>query len=250
VDPIVKANQSVWNAASQKHVREYQEHLDLARDAVLFDHELAVLGELLRTGPVVVHLQSGQGVDDHGLVHAGARTVTSVDYSAVAASAAQRRADELNAPINYVIAEVPRTPLADGCADLVYTGKGALMWLSDLDAWAAEVTRLLRPGGHFFVHESHPAIALWSWDEDEPRIRPDRSYFADQLINDSFPANGAIEWQWTLGQIVNALVNAGLVIDRLDEHPEPFWKPGDGYQAAAWNGRLPNTFSLLAHRPA
>jgi len=31
------------------------------------------------------------------------------------------------------------------------------------------------------------------------------------------------------------------------EYPEPFWRP-DGVDATAWQGRLPNTFSLLAQR--
>lgn len=249
MDPITKANQQVWDDASQKHIREYAEHLGQARTARLFDHELAVIGALLGKGPDVVHLLSGHGIDDHAMLHAGARSVTSVDYSQVAVSAAQRRADELGAPIRYLVGTVPGAPLSDGCTDLVYTGKGALIWMSDIAAWAAEVVQLLKPGGSFFVHESHPAVALWTWDEDQPRIRPDRSYFASTLINDTFPARGAVEWQWTLGQVINALISAGMIIDRLDEHPEPFWRPAD-VQAAAWDGRLPNTFSLLAHRPA
>jgi SAM-dependent methyltransferase len=53
---------------------------------------------------------------------------------------------------------VPGVPLADGVADLVYTGKGALIWMPDIGAWAREAARLLRPGGHLFVYEGHPAV--------------------------------------------------------------------------------------------
>jgi hypothetical protein len=45
-------------------------------------------------------------------------------------------------------------------------------------------------------------VTLWTWDEDLPRIREDRSYFGRSHVNDTFPARGAVEWQWTLGQIV------------------------------------------------
>lgn len=249
MDPTVRNNQVVWDGASHKHVREYAEHLEQARTEVLPDRELAVIADLLRRHPEVVHLQSGHGVDDHALVRAGARRVTGVDFSRVAVEAARRRAEELAAPIEYLVAELPPAPLADACCDLVYTGQGALPWMRDLRAWAQDAARLLRPGGHLFIDESHPAITLWTWDEDEPRIRPDRSYFEDHHVNDSFPADGAVEWQWTLGQTVNAIIGAGLIIRRLDEHPEPFWQPGD-VQAAAWDGRLPNTFCLLAQKPA
>jgi hypothetical protein len=57
----------------------------------------------------------------------------------------------------------------------VYTGKGALIWLDDIGAWAREAARLLRPDGHLFVYEGHPAVPLWTWDEAAPRIRGDRA---------------------------------------------------------------------------
>jgi SAM-dependent methyltransferase len=173
--------------------------------------------------------------------------VAGVDYSAVAAGAAQRRADELGLACQYIVSMVPGVPLADGIADLVYAGKGALIWMPDIDAWAREAIRLLRPGGHLFVYEGHPAVPLWTWDEDRPGIRDDRSYFAGSHVNESFPARGATEWQWTLGQIVTAVVTAGMELLSLGEYPEPFWRPG-GVSAAAWDGRLPNSFSLLARR--
>jgi SAM-dependent methyltransferase len=227
-------------------VREYDDLLaQAATGESLCGTERDLLRQILRRAPEVVHLQSGNGLDDVALVKAGARSVVGVDYSRVAAGAAQRRADELGVACRYLLAAVPRVPLAGASADLVYTGKGALIWMPDLAAWAREVARLLRPSGHLFVYEAHPAVPLWTWDADVPRIRADRGYFARSHVNDSFPGNGAVEWQWTLGQIVTAVVRAGLEIRHLGEHPEPFWRAG-GVTAAAWNGRLPNTFSLLA----
>ena len=91
--------------------------------------------------PEVVHLQSGHGLEDAALVQASAKSVIGVDYSAVAASAAQQRADELAIACRYLVGAVPAVPLADGAAELVYTGKGALIWMPDLDAWAREAAR-------------------------------------------------------------------------------------------------------------
>jgi len=245
----MRANRVAWETASQKHVRESRDLLaQAAAGSSLVDTERELLQGVLRRAPEVVHLQSGHGLDDVALVAAGARSVVGIDYSEVAVGAAQRRANELHVRCRYVIAAVPEVPLVDAGADLVYTGKGALIWLPDLTEWAREVARLLRPSGHLFVYEAHPAVPLWTWDADAPRIRPDRSYFARRHVNDTFPASGAVEWQWTLGQIVNAVAGAGMEILHLGEHPEPFWRAG-GVAAAAWNGRLPNTFSLLARRP-
>lgn len=246
---VVRMNRAVWESASYKHVREYD---DLLRQALTGESltvaELEMLGPILRRGPTVVHLQSGHGLDDIALVKAGADRVIGVDYSNVAASAAARRAWQLDLPCAYVVAELPPAPLNDGCADLVYTGKGALIWMPDISAWANDAARLLTHRGHLFVHEAHPMVPLYDWDPGEARIRSDRGYFNRSHVNDTFPAQGAVEWQWNMGEIITAITCAGLTIRELREHPEPFWRPDD-IAAAAWDGRLPNTFSLLAQRP-
>jgi SAM-dependent methyltransferase len=249
VDRTTRANRVAWETASEKYVREYEDLLARATTgASLIDTERHLLDDVLQREPEVVHLQSGHGLDDVALVHAGAKSVVGVDYSVVSVGAAQRRATEIGVACRYVVATVPGVPLAGASADLVYTGKGALIWMSDLEAWARDIVRLLRPSGHLFVYEAHPAVPLWTWDTDQPRIRPDRSYFGRSHVNDTFPGNGAVQWQWTLGQIVTTLVDAGMEILHLGEHPEPFWRAG-GITASAWDGRLPNSFSLLARRP-
>nr|MDT0657209.1 class I SAM-dependent methyltransferase [Micromonospora sp. DSM 115978] len=249
MDPITAANRHAWEAASQKHVREYDDLRAQAADgSTLVDTERDLLREILRKRPDVVHLQSGNGTDDVALVRAGARSVVGVDYSEVAARAAQRRATDLGVACRYVIGLLPGAPLAPGCADLVYTGKGALIWMPDLGRWVQDVVRLLRPSGHLFIHEEHPAASLWSWDADEPRVRADRSYFGAGYVNDNFPGGGAVQWHRTLGEVVTTVAAAGLRILHLDEYAEPFWRPG-GVSAAAWTGRLPNSFALLARRP-
>ncbi|MGH3164934.1 MAG: class I SAM-dependent methyltransferase [Trebonia sp.] len=246
MDRTTKANQAAWNAASHKHIREYDDLLAAAAaGSSLIGLERDVLSPILSRSPAVVHVQSGNGTDDAALIQAGAASVVGVDYSEVAVRAAQRRAGDLGVAVRYVLGEVPRTPLASGSADLVYTGKGALIWMPDLAAWANEIARLLRPSGHLFIYEMHPAVVLWTWDEDRPRIREDRDYFGRSHVNDTFPAHGAVQWQWRLGDVVTALATAGLETLHLGEYAEPFYRWG-GVSAAAWEGRLPNSFSLLA----
>jgi SAM-dependent methyltransferase len=238
---------AAWAIASRKYEDEYDEHLDEARTVTLLPEEVAALGDLV-VGADVVHPMSGHGLDDIALARLGARSVHGLDYSEAALSSAQRRADELGLPCRYTRATMPESGLDDACADLVYTGKGALIWVPDLAAFFAEVHRLLRADGWFYVYEAHPLVPLWAWDPDEARVRPDRSYFAPSHVNDSFPANGAVERQHTLSEIVMTCRRAGFEIEHLDEHPEPFWRPGYLDTAAAWDGRLPNSFSLLARR--
>ena len=55
-------------------------------------------------------------------------------------------------------------------------------------------------------------MILWTWDEDRPRIREDRSYFGRSHVNDTFPGRGAVEWQWTLAEIITAVAAAGMLL--------------------------------------
>lgn len=237
---------AAWAIASRKYEDEYAEHLELARTVELLPAEVDALSGIV-DGADVVHPMSGHGLDDIALARLGARSVHGLDYGEAAVSSAQRRADELGLPCRYTRAAMPESGLDVACADLVYTGKGALIWLADLPAFFAEAHRLLRPGGRFYVYEAHPLVPLWDWDPDEIRVRADRGYFAPSHVNDSYPGNGAVERQHTLSGIVMACQRAGFEIEHLDEYPEPFWYPG-GVTAAAWDGRVPNTFGLLARR--
>jgi hypothetical protein len=81
-------NHAAWDAVSEKYWREYDDLLVRARAGEsLVEVEREVLRPLLAARPDVVHLQSGDGIDDHALVRAGARSVVGVDYSRRAAAA-------------------------------------------------------------------------------------------------------------------------------------------------------------------
>lgn len=240
------ATRQAWASASEKYENEAVELLEQARTYRLVDVEEEVLAAEVR-GAAVVHPMSGHGLDDLALARLGASSVLGLDYSPAALRSAQQRADALGLPCSYREAELPATGLPDGSADLVYTGKGALIWVADLHGYLAEMHRILRPGGAFFVYEAHPLVPLWTWDTDEARVRRDRSYFAPGHVNDTFPARGAFEHQRTLAQMVTGVLEAGFAVEHLAEHPDPFWR-WDDLRAAAWDGRLPNTYSLLARR--
>lgn len=79
-----------WEAASQKHVREYDDLLaQAAAGSSLTGTERDLLRAILHCSPEVVHLQSGHGLDDIALVQAGAKSVVGIDYSQTAVRAAR-----------------------------------------------------------------------------------------------------------------------------------------------------------------
>ncbi|HZU72216.1 MAG TPA: class I SAM-dependent methyltransferase [Acidimicrobiales bacterium] len=260
MDPRVGQNRVAWDVAAQKYVTETESLLEASRrrPASLSPQEETILAPLLSGARLVIHLQTGDGLDDVDLARSDV-TVVGVDFSLVATKASADRARQVGLPIHYVVGDCAAVPLRTALADLVYTGKGALNWIPDLQAWAHQVAGLLCPGGRLFIFEAHPASALWTLDPDEAGLVAGADYFPSTRINTSFPASAihrygpggleALEWQWSLADVVNAVVGAGLAIEHLGEYPEPFWRPSGAPDAAAWGGRLPNTFSLLARRP-
>ena len=142
-------------------------------------------------GKHVLHLSCGTGEATAELAGLGA-LVTGVDGSAEAVAAARKRAPA----VAFVQGDPNQLPveLRRGRFDVVYSAIG------DLEPWAAGIAAALRAGGELIVHDEHPVLAclddMLHWRED---------YFA--------PGSRR------LGELVTALVSAGLVIQSIEELP-------------------------------
>ncbi|BDI32378.1 methyltransferase [Capsulimonas corticalis] len=219
----------------------------------LLESEQQLLGDLAPWCRRAIHLQCSGGLDALSLLRQGAAEVVGVDISEGLLASARRKAAAIDAPAAWYCSDLLQTPtVLNGTADLVYTGKGALCWMMDLAAWADVVARVLAPGGRVFILEGHPLD--WIWDKNAPGYLLDQehgNYFSTELRERLFSrvTQATPRYrQWTLGEVVNSVINAGLVLDQLHEYPEPFWDqfphiPHDTLR------RLPHTFALLAHKP-
>ena len=262
---LLRSTEAAWDRAAAKYRAEFEGDVALLRGGghALLAPEVEFLGDL-STCRVAVHLQCSHGLDALSLLNLGVTEVIGVDVSREMLALAARKGEAVGARASWIHADVLALPPAlDGCADLVYTGKGALPWVSDLARWAEAVVRLLKPGGRFFMHEGHPLNWIWEPGVPQHQLRADgRGYFeATPHANDDFPARAveahtpigegvplAWEYQWTIGQVVTALCAAGLVVARLAEHADHFW-PQFRAISAQDQARLPHAYSLLARRP-
>jgi len=172
-------------------------------------------------GRRVLHLGCGDGEATVELAGLGA-LVTGVDADATALADARAREPEL--PWLHGDAEHLPAELQRGRADLVVAGPRSLAGAAELDAWAAGLAVALRPGGELLLDAEHPAARcldeVLRWRED---------YFAPGGPPD-------------VGEIVSAVIDAGLVVRRVEELPEyPPMRP----QASRAPGRL----LVLAAKP-
>ena len=142
---------AAWDEAAERYEGWFDEAVELIRaggsNLLPVEHDL--IGDLHGRCRRAIHLQCAGGRDTLSLWNLGADEVVGVDFSPRmldAGGAADRPRPAR--PARWVEADVLDTPHdLDGTGDLVYTGRGAILWLQDLDAWAAVLRRLLAPGG-------------------------------------------------------------------------------------------------------
>ena len=271
----IAANQANWNERATLHaardgsgyeVQQFIADRSALSEVVKFD--LPLLGDI--TGKRAVHLQCHIGTDTLSLARLGAH-VTGLDFSPHAVAEARQLVSETGDAVEFVQSDVRRAHevLPNGAFDLVYTGIGALCWLPKIGEWAEVVAALLAPGGSLFIREGHPI--LWAMDEtlnDDLHLR--FNYFEhdeplewdddESYVETSAPLQSTktYEWNHSLGEIVTALITAGLRIDLLVEHDSVPWEalPGqmverteNEWALAERSGVMPLTYTLRASKP-
>jgi SAM-dependent methyltransferase len=258
------SNRRAWDEAAERYEAWFDEAVALIRsgESNLFPVEERLIGDLRGRCRRAIHLQCAGGRDTLSLWNLGADEVVGVDFSPRMLELAGRLSDATGAPADWILADVLETPHhLDASADLIYTGRGSLIWIQDLDAWAEVVVRLLSPTGRFVMFEGHPAEWLFDVGPDGRWIATEYNYFAgpeasrgwdpayiDRLsIPDSEQA-----WKfaraWTLGEVVTALASAGLRIDQLAEHPVDWWGGHDDALPGELE-RIPLSFSIVGRPP-
>ena len=118
--------------------------------------------------------------------------------------------------------------------DVVFTSHGTIVWLSDLRPWARTIAGALKPGGTFFIADSHPFTWMFDETSTEPALRFRYEYFTRDAFREEVKGSYAVPdadfqhdsycWQHDFGEIVSSLAEAGLTIVSLRECPYLFWK--------------------------
>lgn len=257
------ANRGAWDEAAERYEGWFDEAVELIKSggSNLFPVEEALIGDLRGWCHRGIHLQCAGGRDTLSLWNLGAEEVVGIDFSARMLDLARRLSDTVAAPAHWIESDVLDTPAElDGTGDLVYTGRGALLWVHDLDGWAAVVDRLLAPGGRFVLFDGHPAEWLFDVGPDGRWVVTDYDYFAGpeaskgwapEYIDRLSIADAAQQWKfaraWTIGEVVTALLRAGVEIEQVAEYPVDWWS-GHADALPEERGRIPLSFSVVATR--
>jgi SAM-dependent methyltransferase len=268
MDSYVDANRRLWDQWTDDHEKSAFYDLEGFRAGKdrLRSIELAELGDV--AGKSLLHLQCHFGMDTLAWGRRGA-TVTGVDFSEKSIALAKSLSAEVGVPAAFYCSDVYRLPevLSDEF-DIVFTSYGVLHWLNDLRQWGEVIARFLKPGGSFYMVEDHPFFRVFS-SKSETDLMVNNPYFfaetPDQLETTGSYATGNqgeaaqyYVWNHSLGEVLNALIGAGLAIEFLHEFPYaarakfPFMVQGpDGWWRLpeTQRGSIPFLFSLRARKP-
>ncbi len=234
MDDYLASNRTLWNNWASIHARSafYDVEGFKAGKSSLQPLEVEEVGEV--SGKSLLHLQCHFGMDTLSWARRGA-IVTGVDFSETAIELARSLGDEIGVPANWVHSEIYSLPDAlTGQFDIVFTSYGTIWWLPDLPRWAEVIQHFLKPGGTFYIADSHP-VAMMFEEEGGERLQLTYPYFTGREPL-RFETKGSyadpdadyqgVEYGWnhSLGEIINSLVNAGLRIEFLHELPYISWQ--------------------------
>jgi SAM-dependent methyltransferase len=240
-------NRRSWNHATVAHDSHTGRQAEFLQGGgtTLFPEEIELLGEL--AGKRVVHLQCNAGPDTLSIAARGADSL-GVDISDESIAAARRMAAASGIDARFERADVYEWLAAAADRgdrfDVAFASYGALPWLSDLKAWARGIAAILAPGGRLVVVEFHPALYLLEPGDGGWRFAPTRgggggvwdwSPGVGDYVGES--GDGLVPWgiepgvsgfdnpepchefEWSVGDIVDAIARAGLTIQGLREWP-------------------------------
>ena len=140
----------------------------------------------------------------------GAR-VTSCDISENQLANAERIARKYgwDQSIEFICADTMKLDgIADGAYDFVYTSNGVHVWIDDLYGMYDNINRIIKPGGVYIMYEIHPFQR--PFNDNAKIIKP-------YDMTGPFESDIEITFGWRVMDIMNALMDSGLIIRHIEE---------------------------------
>ncbi|WP_334112467.1 class I SAM-dependent methyltransferase [Paucihalobacter sp.] len=223
-----KVNRETWNKKVKVHAQSEMYNIEAfkAGKSSLMPYELIALGDV--KGKTLLHLQCHFGQDTLSWTRAGAKCV-GIDLSDEGIALAKSLNKALNLDAEFVACNVLDTSnYIHNTFDIVFTSYGVIGWLPDLKPWGRIIAERLKPGGVFYMVEFHPIVWMFDYQNSNPIMK--YGYMQDEVIHEVYEgtyANQASKmiseeygWNHGLSEVINALTEAGLHIDYLNEYDE------------------------------
>jgi 2-polyprenyl-3-methyl-5-hydroxy-6-metoxy-1,4-benzoquinol methylase len=258
----LKLNKKWWNNVTAIHSQSELYNLKAFKKGKtsLQEIEIKELGNV--KGKTLLHLMCHFGMDTLSWAREGA-VVTGVDISDTAIQLATSLSKELHIPATFVCSDVYDVQKKlDKKFDIIFMSYGVLLWLSDIKKWAKLMSGLLNKNGVLYIVELHPFTDILSYDfkitYDYFNKGPHRDDSAGTYTDLKADIQGVTyQWSYTMSDIINSLIQAGLKIDYLHEFPYTMYDQFPGFMKKNKKGQyvfkdeniqIPLLFSLQAKK--
>ena len=227
-DNYFNTNKATWNDKVKVHANSDMYNMKAFKkgESSLMPYELEALGDV--SGKSLLHLQCHFGQDTLSWSRMGAKC-TGVDLSDEGIKLAQHLNNELKLDAEFVCCNVLDTSeFVKDTFDIVFTSYGVIGWLPDLKPWGKMIAERLKQGGTFFMAEFHPIVWMFDYLDDKTVMK--YGYMQDDVIYEAYEGTYANQeskmvskeygWNHGLSEVINALTEAGLLIEFLKEYDE------------------------------
>ncbi len=257
-------NKALWDAKTAHHLKSdfYDNEKFKKGKTSLVSFDLDAIGHLV-SGKTMLHLQCHFGQDSMSWARMGAK-VTGVDFSSEGIKTARNLNEELGLDVKFIECNVYDLPAhLEEQFDIVYCSYGVTCWLPDLVKWASIVNHYIKPGGLFYIAEFHPTFNVFDWDNGKvdyhyfnkgPYLEEAEGTYAD---HDAAIKKKEYFWNHSLMEIMNPLIQEGLIITEFKEYPYTHFKispnmieiaPGQ-YKWDILGADVPHIYSLTMTKP-
>lgn len=255
----IEANKKAWGKIAQEHYNTFKQRLT-EKETLINSIIKGELGDI--TGKTLIHLQCNTGADTISLARMGAK-VTGVDLATENIYYANKLAQDFGIDANFIESDIMEFMESHNEKyDIVFVSEGAIGWLPDLKKWGQTVRHLLKDDGFFYIYDSHPFFMVFD-DEvlDENKLELRYPYFSKEPSEEDAIGGYASDfkeatnylWNYTVGDVINSLTRAGLIVEYFNEYDVLYWDCGNMdeiednlYRHRHFKNGLPFSFSLKA----
>lgn len=228
LDHYFETNKNTWNQKVKAHAKGDMYKLEIFKEgqSSLMNYERNALGDVKDKS--LLHLQCHFGQDTLSWSRLGAKCV-GVDLSDEGIKLAKQLNNELHLNADFICCNVLDTSVyVKDTFDIVYTSYGVIGWLPDLKPWGKMISERLKKGGVFYMVEFHPLVWMFDYQTKTPLMK--YGYMQNEVIYEEYVGTYANSeskmiskeygWNHGLSEVVNALIEAGLNIEFLNEYDE------------------------------
>jgi SAM-dependent methyltransferase len=170
-------------------------------------------------GKRVVDLGCGFGWASRWMREQGAASVLGLDLSQSMIERA--RSKTADTAIEYRIADLETLELPEKAFDLAYSAL-TFHYIEDFGRLVRVIHRALVPGGRFVFTIEHPVFMAaerpqWISDDNGRKTWPVNGYSVEGERRTDWFAKGVLKYHRTLGTTLNALIDTGFEIRRVEE---------------------------------